>query len=65
MRADRPWGYKVDAICFSFMNLPLSALLLVLLTVFAGAVTAWLADTATALHAPSAYIAANQLPEGN
>lgn len=42
---------------------------LVLLTVFAGPVMVWLEGTAAALHAPDAYIAANQLPpiasEGN
>jgi multicomponent K+:H+ antiporter subunit D len=38
---------------------------LVLLTVFAGPVMAWLELTAATLHAPDAYIAANQLPEVN
>ncbi|NBE07671.1 monovalent cation/H+ antiporter subunit D [Paragemmobacter ruber] len=43
---------------------------LVALTVFAGPVMGWLEGTAAALHAPDAYIAANQLPppgviEGN
>jgi multicomponent K+:H+ antiporter subunit D len=42
---------------------------LVGLTVFAGPITGWLEVTAAALHAPDAYIAANQLPalatEGN
>jgi multicomponent K+:H+ antiporter subunit D len=38
---------------------------LVLLTVFAGPVMAWLDITAAALHAPDAYIAANQLQEVN
>ncbi|WP_435259902.1 monovalent cation/H+ antiporter subunit D [Thioclava sp. FR2] len=36
---------------------------LVLLTVFSGPVLAWMEDTAALLHDPSAYIAANQLPE--
>ena len=34
------------------------------LTVFAGPVQGWLADTAAALHAPAAYIDAVNLPEG-
>jgi multicomponent K+:H+ antiporter subunit D len=38
---------------------------LVLLTVFAGPLMDWLDITAAALHAPDAYIVANQLPEGN
>lgn len=36
---------------------------LVALTVFAGPVTDWMNTTAAGLHDPSAYIAANQLPE--
>lgn len=35
---------------------------LVALTLFAGPLTTWLGETAQALHAPAAYIAANQLP---
>jgi multicomponent K+:H+ antiporter subunit D len=42
---------------------------LVGLTVFAGPIMGWLEVTAAALHAPDAYITANQLPpnttEGN
>lgn len=38
---------------------------LVLLTVFAGPVKDWLDATAAALHAPAAYIAANNLPGVN
>ena len=37
---------------------------LVALTVFAGPLTDWLTDTADALHAPQAYIAANRLGAG-
>ncbi|CAN1516683.1 HyfB Formate hydrogenlyase subunit 3/Multisubunit Na+/H+ antiporter, MnhD subunit [Paracoccaceae bacterium] len=37
---------------------------LVALTVFAGPVTDWLAETAEALHDPAGYIAANRLPTG-
>ena len=40
----------------------LGTVLLVALTLFAGPLTAWLGETAQALHAPAAYIAANQLP---
>ena len=36
---------------------------LVALTVFAGPIIGWLEDTATGLHDPAAYIAANQLPK--
>ena len=34
------------------------------LTVAAGPVTDWLGDTANALHAPQAYIAANRIGAG-
>jgi multicomponent K+:H+ antiporter subunit D len=37
---------------------------LVALTVLAGPVQAWLADTAAALHNPAPYILSNQLPGG-
>lgn len=38
---------------------------LLALTLLAGPVTDWLAETAKALHDPDAYIAANRLPEGS
>jgi multicomponent K+:H+ antiporter subunit D len=37
---------------------------LVVLTVMAGPITGWMADTAQALHAPDSYIQANRLGQG-
>ena len=39
-------------------------LALVALTVLAGPITAWLADTAAAIHNPAPYILSNDLPGG-
>lgn len=53
--------HATEAMSFVAIGALLGAL--VLLTVFAGPVTAWMDATAASLHDPSAYIAANRLQE--
>ncbi len=48
-----------------FVAVGLLLALLAALTVLAGPATAWLSDTAQSLYDPSAYIAANALPNGS
>jgi multicomponent K+:H+ antiporter subunit D len=49
----------------AFVSVAVFAAMLVGWTVGAGPITIWLMDTAQALHAPAAYIAAHQLPGVN
>ena len=61
------WAAKGDATPLPLPQVIAPALLataLVALTVLAGPVQAWLADTAAALHDPAPYILSNQLPGG-
>jgi multicomponent K+:H+ antiporter subunit D len=54
--------HRAQPLAFGAVFLLLAGL--VAMTVFAGPLTFWLTQTAAGLHDPSAYIAANQLPQG-
>ncbi|MFN3844530.1 MAG: monovalent cation/H+ antiporter subunit D [Paracoccaceae bacterium] len=58
---DDPPSHPTEALTFVAVGALLSGL--VVLTVFAGPIIAWMEVTAASLHDPAAYIAANQLPE--
>lgn len=58
---DDPPSHATEALTFVAVGALLAGL--VVLTVFAGPIIAWMEVTASSLHDPADYIAANQLPE--